>query len=110
MNDRPINPTLGYRFNEQTAIFTDVVVWTPKSGKSVGLYGIVLSSTKVCTITLKFGTGVSAKTFLKLQMATNSSQALTFYAPMQGLTNEVVSWSSTPASNVTLSLFGEEVP
>lgn len=109
MNNRPISPFLSYRFNEQTVVFTDVVIWTPSNGKSVKIYGLVLSTNNKCMITLKFGTGPSAKTLLKLYLAANSSQVVSFYAPIQGLTNEVVSWSNTSASNVALTLFGQEV-
>ncbi|KLU61649.1 hypothetical protein CEB3_c20820 [Peptococcaceae bacterium CEB3] len=102
---------MGYRFNEQTTAFTDIVVWAPASGKSVRVYGIVLSTAtnNTSTLTVKFGTGVSAKTLLKLRMGSDSSQVLLFPVPIQGLANQAVSWSSTPAAEVTLSLFGQEV-
>ena len=111
LNDRPLAPILGYRFNEQTTVFTDIVVWAPANGKSIRVYGIILSTAtnKTSTISVKFGTGVSAKTLLKLQMGSKSSQVLMFPAPVQGLVNEAVSWSNTPAADVTLSLFGQEV-
>ncbi|KLU67553.1 hypothetical protein DEAC_c07670 [Desulfosporosinus acididurans] len=110
MNDRPINQTLKYRYDEQTSTFTDVIIWTPSSGKTIMLYGIILSTNKGCTLTVKFGIGLSASTFLKIQLANNTNQVVTFSNPVAGLTNQVVSWSGGVAgSDITVTLIGNEV-
>lgn len=102
-------PTGTFKTSEQTGAFTDIVIWTPASGKKVRLYGAMVSTTLTADITLKFGTGGGATTISVTHLATTGSFTFTFATPIEGQTNQVVSWSGGAAtSTADITLFGEE--
>jgi hypothetical protein len=98
------------RTDEQTGAFTDQVIWTPAAGKRVRLYGGIVSTSLVSTVTLHFGTGGGATTIAVIRLGATSSFAFTFPTPIEGAINEVVAWSGGVLLNTAnVTLFGEEV-